>query len=129
MSIGVIILGVFGGLIAFGKTMARELAQNCLLRELGTPRIVLSLDPAQRHLLIKPAQDKLQQAFCEHFGRSMLLSIQIEDIVGDTPAALAQRDRQERMERAIAAVEEDGFVREVIDLFDATLIQSSIKPV
>ncbi len=109
--------------------MARALGQHCQLRDLDDRRIVLQLAPTHRHLAIKPAQDKLQQAFCEHFGRSMLLSIQIEDIVGDTPAALAQRDRQERMERAIAAVEEDGFVREVIDLFDATLIESSIKPV
>ncbi len=109
--------------------MARELGQHCQLRDLSDHRIVLQLAPAHRHLAIKPAQDKLQQAFCEHFGRSVQLSINIEDTVGDTPAAVAQRDRQERMERAIAAVEEDGFVREVIDLFDATLIQSSIKPV
>lgn len=109
--------------------MARELGQHCQLRDLADGCIVLQLAPAHRHLSIKPAQDKLQHALSEHFGRRMQLLIKIEDIVGDTPAAVAQRDRQERMERAIAAVEEDGFVRGVIDMFDATLIESSIKPV
>jgi DNA polymerase-3 subunit gamma/tau len=33
------------------------------------------------------------------------------------------------MDRAIASVEQDGFVREVIEMFDATLVESSIKPV
>jgi len=36
--------------------------------------------------------------------------------------------RHERQDRAVAAVEQDAFVREAIDLFDATLIESSIKP-
>jgi DNA polymerase-3 subunit gamma/tau len=37
--------------------------------------------------------------------------------------------KRERQEQAVASVEQDEFVREVIDLFDATLIESSIKPV
>ena len=40
-----------------------------------------------------------------------------------------QRDRRERLDRAIASVEQDGLVREIIEMFDATLIESSIKPV
>ena len=49
---------------------------------------------------------------------------------GPTVRTAAQDgDRRERQDRAIAAVEQDGFVREVIEMFDATLIESSIKPV
>ncbi|QKS27650.1 MAG: DNA polymerase III subunit tau [Accumulibacter sp.] len=109
--------------------MARELAQHCELRELAAGRIVLQLAPRHRHLLMKAAQDKLQQCLAEHFALPMQLSIVVEDGSGDTPAAAARRDRQERMDRAIASVEQDGFVREIIEMFDATLIESSIKPV
>ena len=109
--------------------MARELAQHCELREQQSGRIVLRLSPAHRHLLMKPAQDKLQQSLAEHFGAPLQLAVELEATIGDTPAATAQRDRRERQDRAIAAVEQDGFVREVIEMFDATLIESSIKPV
>ena len=78
---------------------------------------------------IKPAQDKLQQSLAEHFGRPLQLAIELDEVSGDTPAATAQRDRRERQDRAIASVEKDGFVREIIDTFDATLIESSIKPI
>ncbi len=109
--------------------MARELGQHCELRELAGGRIVLRLSPMHRHLLIKPAQDKLQQSLAESFCRPLQLAIELDEVRGDTPAATAQRDRRERMERAVASVEQDDFVREVIETFDATLIESSIKPV
>ncbi|WP_313951585.1 DNA polymerase III subunit gamma/tau [Accumulibacter sp.] len=108
--------------------MARELGQHCELRELTGERILLRLSPTHRHLLMKPAQDKLQQVLSEHFGRPLKLLVELEAISGDTPAAAAERGRRDRQERAIAAVEQDGFVREVIEMFDATLIESSIKP-
>ncbi|WP_374682825.1 DNA polymerase III subunit gamma/tau [Accumulibacter sp.] len=109
--------------------MARELGQHCELRERQGGRIVLRLAPAHRHLLMKPAQDKLQQALGEYFGSPQQLAVELEATSGETPAASAQRDRRQRQDRAIAAVEQDGFVREVIEMFDATLIESSIKPV
>jgi DNA polymerase-3 subunit gamma/tau len=109
--------------------MARELAQHCELRSVEEGRVLLRLSPMHRHLQMKPAQDKLQQSLSEYFGRSLQLTIDLEVVAGDTPAAAAQRQRRERQEQAVAAVEQDEFVREVIDLFDATLIESSIKPV
>ena len=109
--------------------MARELGQHCEMRVLDGARIDLCLSPAYRHLQMKPAQDKLQQSLSEYFGRSMQMTIRLEEVVGETPAATAQRRRDELQERAVASVEQDGFVREVIDIFDATVIESSIKPV
>ncbi|MCM8610907.1 DNA polymerase III subunit gamma/tau [Accumulibacter sp.] len=109
--------------------MARELAQHCELCELAAGRIQLQLAPRHRHLLMRAAQDKLQQALVDYFAMPMQLGIAVAEGAGDTPAAAAQRDRQERMDRAIASVEQDGFVREIIEMFDATLIESSIKPV
>ena len=109
--------------------MARELGQHCELRGVDEANVILCLSPIHRHLQMKPAQDKLQQALSEYFAHPVQLSIELEEIAGDTPAAVAQQRKAERQDRAVAAVEQDEFVRGVIDLFDATLIESSIKPV
>ena len=109
--------------------MARELGQHCEMRRLDGARVELCLAPDKKHLQIKPAQDKLQQSLSEYFGRNVQLTIRLDEVVGETPAVVAQRKKDERQERAVASVEQDGFVREVIDIFDATLIESSIKPV
>lgn len=109
--------------------MARELAQHCELRDISGDLVVLRLAPAHRHLQMKPAQDKVQQALSEHFGRALGLKIELAAVESDTPAATAQRGRQERQDRAIAAIEQDPFVRDVIETFDASLLESSIKPI
>ena len=109
--------------------MARELAQHCQLLSVDGARIVLCLSPAHRHLQMKPAHDKLQQVLSDYFGRSLQLSIELQEVAGDTPAATAQRRKSERQQRAVEAVEQDDFVREVIEVYDATLVESSIKPV
>jgi DNA polymerase-3 subunit gamma/tau len=109
--------------------IVRQLAQHCQLLRIGGTQVLLSLSPAHGHLQTKPMQDKLQQALSDYIGRPLHLSIELREAVGDTPAVTAQRRKDERQERAVEAVEQDGFVREVIDLFDATLIESSIKPV
>ena len=109
--------------------MARELAQHCELRALEDGLVVLRLSPVHRHLQMKPAQDKLQQALSDHFGRALQLRIELAETENATPAATAQRVREEKQEGAVAAIEQDGFVRDVIELFDAQLIESSIKPI
>ena len=78
---------------------------------------------------IKPAQDKLQQALASYFARPVQLSITLEETISDTPAVVAKRERDELQGRAVAAIEQDGFVREVIDTLDGSLIEMSIKPI
>jgi DNA polymerase-3 subunit gamma/tau len=46
-----------------------------------------------------------------------------------SPAAIADRDREQRQAQAIAAIEKDSFVRELVENFDARIVGSSIKPV
>jgi len=109
--------------------MARELGQHCELRGIDAEQVTLRLPPTHRHLQMKPAQDKLQQSLSEYFGRPVQVRIEIAEVQSDTPAVAAQRDRRARQDRAVEAIEQDGFVQEVIESFDATLIESSIKPV
>jgi DNA polymerase-3 subunit gamma/tau len=109
--------------------MARELAHHCELVLLEAGQIALRLAPLHRHLQMKPAQDKLQQALSDYFGRPLLLRIEVAETETATPAATAQKAREERQDKAVAAIEQDGFVRDVIEMFDAQLVESSIKPI
>jgi len=58
-----------------------------------------------------------------------VLRIEVADTEAATPAATAQRAREVQQERAVAAIEQDGFVRDVIEMFDAQLVETSIKPI
>ena len=109
--------------------MARELAHHCELLFLEAGQVALRLAPLHRHLQMKPAQEKLQQALSDYFGRSLLLRIEVAETETATPAATAQKVREERQNKAVAAIEQDGFVRDVIEMFDAQLVESSIKPI
>jgi DNA polymerase-3 subunit gamma/tau len=110
--------------------MARELAHHCDLLRLDEKQCVLQLAAEHRQLLLKPAQAKLEQALAEHLGRPALkLSIEIGAVARATPAQVATQQRRARQGEAIAAIEGDAFVREAIETLDATLDESSIKPI
>jgi DNA polymerase-3 subunit gamma/tau len=99
--------------------MARELAQHCELRDLGG-RMVLRLSPTHRHLLMKTGAGQAAAVAAEHFGRPLQLAIELEEGSGDTPAAAGAARPPRAQDRAIASVEQDGFVRDIIETFDAT---------
>ena len=109
--------------------LARELAQHCELRRIGEKDCLLRLSPTHGHLQMKPSPDRLQQALSDYFGRPLLLRFEVAEVEAETPAASVGRERQARQDRAVAAIEQDSFVRDVIEVFDASLIDSSIKPI
>ncbi|MDZ4314839.1 MAG: DNA polymerase III subunit gamma/tau, partial [Azonexus sp.] len=109
--------------------LARTLAQHCELRHIEENECLLRLAPAHAHLQMKPAPDKLQQALRDYFARPLLLRFELAEQDVDTPAVSADREKRARQESAIASIEHDGFVRDVIDFFDGSLIESSIKPI
>jgi len=109
--------------------MARALAQHCELLSLDQGEVRLRLPPAHRHLVMKPSQDRLQQGLAAYCGTPVQLHIEVAEVTSVTPAARQQQQREALQERAVAAIEQDIFVRDVIEIFDATLIESSIKPI
>jgi DNA polymerase-3 subunit gamma/tau len=109
--------------------LARELAQNCELRQLVDGMCLLRLSPKQTHLQMKPNPERLQQALAEYLGQPVQLRIELGENEVDTPAATAGRQRQEQQDRAANAIAQDVFVRDVIDSFGASVVESSIKPI
>jgi DNA polymerase-3 subunit gamma/tau len=109
--------------------MVRELAHHCELAEQGEGTIKLRLNPAHKSLLMNKApQEKLQAALATYLGRPIRLTIEIGDLNGETPAQRAENARTEKQNRAIESLEQDAFVRDMIETFDATISEQSIKP-
>lgn len=109
--------------------MVRTLAQHCEWVGESDGEIALRLAPAHRHLLVGGNQDKLQRALADCRGVPVRVRIELVEPATETPAARGQRERQELQDEAVAAIEGDSVVREVIDTFDASIVESSIKPV
>jgi DNA polymerase-3 subunit gamma/tau len=109
--------------------MARMLAQHCELVRSAGNRIELRLPEIHRHLLEKPYRDKLQAALEEHFAQRVALDIALGEATGTSPAALEDRERQARQRLAVEAIDRDPFVRELVEHFDARVIDDSIRPV
>ncbi|MBI5901518.1 MAG: DNA polymerase III subunit gamma/tau [Rhodocyclales bacterium] len=109
--------------------MARQLAQHCELAERGEGVIRLRLAPLHRHLQGKAQQDKLQGELQTRFGRPLRLEIDVAEPATETPAERSRNAQRERQEKAIASIERDPFVRDVVDLFDASIDESTIKPI
>ncbi len=112
------------------RGMVRELAQHCEWVALDGEVLRLRLSTAHRHLLdMNPTLvERLSEVVAARLGRPLRIRAEIGDIAGETPA---QRDAAHRLARhaeAVAALEGDPFVRELIERFDATLDEASVRP-
>ncbi|MCX7162926.1 MAG: DNA polymerase III subunit gamma/tau [Betaproteobacteria bacterium] len=109
--------------------MAKQLAQHCELSERTATLLRLRLSPVHKHLLGKPQQEKLQVELQKSCGAGLRLEIDVAEPAAETPAERSRNQQRERQDRAIASIEQDPFVRDVVDLFDASIDESTIKPV
>jgi len=119
--------GIVEGLGLSGMT--RMLAQHCELIRHEADRIELRLSRLHERLLDKPYQEKLKAALQQRYGAHVRVTISIGEGNGNSPAALADRDRQRKQAQAIAEIEQDPFVRELVENLDARVVESTIKPV
>ena len=102
------------------------LAQHCELTRLDAGRVELTLPKAHERLLEKTYQERIKAALQKRFGEEVRVSINVGDGSGKSPVAIAQREREREQARAIASIEQDPFVRELVEDMDARV--SSIKP-
>jgi DNA polymerase-3 subunit gamma/tau len=107
--------------------MARMLAQHCELVRHDGDRMDLSIPKMHERLLDKPYQEKLKAALQQRYGSALRVTIAVGDANG-SPAAMADRERQRKQAQAVAEIEQDPFVRELVENFDARVVESTIKP-
>ena len=97
---------------------AKQLAQQSELARFDGETLELRLPSGAKHLAERAYQEKLKGALQAHFGKPIRLDVRLGDTSGNTAH-----------DRAVAAIHQDAFVRDLMEQFDATIVQSSIKPV
>ncbi|MEK6593232.1 MAG: DNA polymerase III subunit gamma/tau [Pseudomonadota bacterium] len=109
--------------------MARVLAQHCELVKHDETRMELCVAKGHERLLEKPYLDKLKAALMQHFGGALHIAIDVGASGGNSPAEITNRQKQRLQVEAIAEIEQDPFVRDLVENFDARVIDSTIKPI
>jgi DNA polymerase-3 subunit gamma/tau len=106
--------------------LARELAlRSELVAHEGDH---LTLRVPIKTLLEAGTEARLCAALTEHFGRPVVLSMQVGAISGATAASRSEQARAVRQQQAEDAIYADPFVRELIDNFGASVDPRSIRP-
>jgi len=109
--------------------LIRELCQHCEWVGFEENRLTLRLGSDHGHLLeMNPDLGTRLSALFAERGHALRVKVEVGDIAGATPAQRDKAERQRRHKEAVAALERDPFVCEVVERFDATLNEASVKP-
>jgi DNA polymerase-3 subunit gamma/tau len=109
--------------------LARECAQHCEWVKCDGDRLFLRLSEAQRHMLDmnRAVFARIESDLARALGHPIHLDFEAGVISGQTPAQLDELDRREQHAQAVAALESDPFVRELIERFDASLSENTVR--
>ncbi|GLO12526.1 DNA polymerase III subunit gamma/tau [Pseudomonas putida] len=109
--------------------MTGNIAANCTLIAADGDDWLLHLDPGQGALFNTTQQRRLNEALNQHLGRTLNLRIELVLPEQETPAQAAARKRAERQQDAVASIEQDPLIQQMIKLFGAKVRQDTIEPV
>lgn len=109
--------------------MTQALAANCTLVEMDEHHIHLVVSPQHIPMLNPKQSERIEQALNQYFNKPRKLHIKpaSEDI--HTPAKQKQEEQTIKHNTATEAIKNDIHVKKMIDLFDATLDENSIKSI
>jgi len=106
---------------------ARELARNSAMARHADGMIELVVPKSMGHLTERNYQEKLKAALEQHLGRQMSLKVSAGEVAVATAAVLDVEDREARRADAARAVQGDRFVKDLVDMFDAKVVGSSVR--
>ncbi len=106
---------------------ARELARNSALSRHADGVIELVVPKSMGHLAERNYQEKLKAALQQHYGGQITLKVTPGEAPAATAAAIEAEDHAVRRADATRAVEGDRFVKDLVDMFDAKVVDSSVR--
>ena len=110
------------------SAMANQLALRCEMSSRSEEEIELRISAADEKLFDKPYRDKLTAALRRHLGPQLRVNFASGETAGVSPKAITDRKAGERQAAAVAEIRDDPFVRGLIEDFDGSLDDSSIRP-
>ena len=108
--------------------MVRELAANCTLTGYDSEKVELLLDTAHEHLRSKNCEKRLEQGLQRYFSAPVRLEIRVGETTLETPAIQRARNKSERYQAALEAIEGDTNVKALRETFGAHVIPDTIQP-
>ena len=108
--------------------MAKMLADHSELIVQAGDAVTLRVGEAHKHLLDLAYQDKLITALRDKHGASLNVTFEIGAAAEKTPQQVRTRIKDARQAEAVAAIESDPFVRELVDQFGGQIDANSIQP-
>jgi DNA polymerase-3 subunit gamma/tau len=106
---------------------ARELARNAELQRREGNAFDLVVPKAKAYLAERSYTDKLKAALEQHLGGTVILKVNVGETAGTSAAAIEAGEREARRAAAAQSVQSDGFVKDLVNLFDAKVVDSTIK--
>jgi len=108
--------------------MAKMLADHCELVAQNGHAVTLRVGESHKHLLDRTYQDKLVSALKDKYGAALQITFEIGAAAEQTPQQVRTRIKEARQAEAVAAIESDPFVRELVDQFGGQIDASTIQP-
>jgi DNA polymerase-3 subunit gamma/tau len=108
--------------------MAKMLADHCELVSQAGDAVTLRVGEAHKHLLDRAYQDKLVSTLRDTYGATLEVTFEIGAAAEQTPQQVRTRIKDARQAEAVAAIESDPFVRELVDQFGGQIDASTIQP-
>lgn len=105
---------------------ALALIQNCSLESMTESQVTLLIKPSQKALAQATQIQRVQHALTEHFQRPVTVSVRTEAHERPTPAELGKQQQQQRQQTAKQELIKDEKLQQLMQTFDATLIENSI---
>ncbi|WP_255992195.1 DNA polymerase III subunit gamma/tau [Chitinolyticbacter albus] len=107
---------------------AGMLAQHAELVDYRPGHFELRVSAEHKAVATRDFQDKLRAVLAEHYGRDISVNVTLGEAIGDTPAAIAMRERQARQSAAEDAIQNDPFIQSMVRDFGATVVPDTIRP-
>ena len=89
--------------------------------------LTLAIPVSHKHLADKAYADKLKAALEQHLGANVIIKVSVGETAGTSTAALEANEREARRAAAAQAVHSDGFVKDLVNLFDGKVVDSTIR--
>ena len=108
--------------------MAGMAARHAELGSFENNHLELVVPESHRMYAEKAYVDKLKAELTPHFGSNFRLSLRVGTTGGKSVAAVKTREMEKRQASAAEAIEEDPFVRSLVQDLGAEVVPSSIRP-
>jgi DNA polymerase-3 subunit gamma/tau len=106
---------------------ARELARNAELKRRDGSSFELVVPKAKAYLAERSYADKLKAALEQLLGTAVQLKLAVGEAAGASVASLEAGEREARRAAAAQAVKSDGFVQDLVNIFDGKVVDSTIR--